>query len=132
MLVSSSRADVEKEKSKLELFLGMNVDGIILMPVGDCREQVLEMEKCEIPVVLIDRVVSGVSCDVVLADNINGVYKATEHLILRGHRSIAFVSGPASAYTTQERFEGYRRAMQDYNLEINEEYVFHGDYSQDS
>jgi LacI family transcriptional regulator len=132
MLVSSSRADEEKEKDKLDLFLGMNVDGIILMPVGDCRGHIMEIKKHNVPIVLIDRMVSDLSCDAVLGDNINGIYKSVEYLILRGHRDIAFVSGPAAAYTTQERFEGYKRAMHDYNVGIKECYVFHGDYSQES
>ena len=82
----------------------------------------------EIPVILIDRSIKGVDCDVVLADNLNAAYDAVELLITKGHRRIGIICGPQNIYTGQERLKGYIRIHEDYELEIDRELIKYGDY----
>jgi DNA-binding LacI/PurR family transcriptional regulator len=48
----------------------------------------------------------------------------TEHLIKLGHRRIAFFAGPTASPAAQERLEGYRHAMREANVEIDDRLIF--------
>jgi DNA-binding LacI/PurR family transcriptional regulator len=65
----------------------------------------------------------------VQGDNFAGGRLATEHLIARGRRKIAFLGGPAEEKEVQLRFEGYREALQAAGRELDPALVVHGDFS---
>ena len=51
-------------------------------------------------------------------------YAATQHLIGLGHKRIAFLSGPQAAPWSHERFEGYRRALREAGMDVDDRLVF--------
>jgi LacI family transcriptional regulator len=63
-------------------------------------------------VVLFDRPVMDPALDSVTVQNMAGTRRMIEHLIGHGHRSIAFMGLSRSLYTINQRFLGYRKAMQ--------------------
>lgn len=70
--------------------------------------------------------------DVVYVDHAKALYLATEHLIRRGHRRIALLSGPLDSQTGRERTSGYRHCLGDYEIPYDEELVAQGDFTQAS
>jgi len=60
----------------------------------------------------------------VTPDDLVGSYQATQHLLKLGHRRIAFLCGKMTAPWATERFEGYRRALREAGLEVDEKLVF--------
>jgi DNA-binding LacI/PurR family transcriptional regulator len=58
------------------------------------------------------------------SDDLLGGYAAAQHLIKLGHRRIAFLSGPSGTPWNQERFEGYRRALREAGMEVDDKLVF--------
>ncbi len=48
----------------------------------------------------------------------------TEHLIKLGHRRIAFFAGPSASPSAQESLEGYRHAMREANVDIDDRLIF--------
>jgi LacI family transcriptional regulator len=129
VLVCNSRNDLKKEKEKLKFLKDKLVDGIIMMPVGDEGEHIEEVINSGLPVVLIDRLIKDLKCDAVVADNVNGVYQAVEAIIKKGHRSIGIIAGPRDVHTARERLEGYKRALMDYGIEINDDLIVYSDYN---
>ncbi|MDF2179865.1 LacI family DNA-binding transcriptional regulator [Aliiglaciecola sp. CAU 1673] len=53
----------------------------------------------------------------------------TNHLIALGHSNIAFIGGDKDHRSTGERFEGYKKALQEHGVPIKQEYLFEGTYS---
>jgi DNA-binding LacI/PurR family transcriptional regulator len=51
-------------------------------------------------------------------------YNVTKHLLGLGHKQIAYLTGPPVAPWAHERFEGYRRALREANLEVDDKLVF--------
>ncbi|AIF52530.1 transcriptional regulator, LacI family [Pelosinus sp. UFO1] len=131
ILVCDSRNCLEKEKEKLKLFKEKLVDGIILMPVEDSGEHIQQMLEEGMPIVLMDRLVTNLACDGVVSDNVNGAYQAVEAIINRGHRKIGMIAGPKNIYTAKERLEGYLRALKDYNIEVDDNFIFYSDYTKE-
>lgn len=123
------------EREKLQFLVNKMVDGIILMPLGDGIEDqsiIQGVIDAGVVVVLIDRVLKDVECDVVLVDNLNAAYGAVEEFIIRGHKRIGIISGPEDVYTSQERLKGYYRVHEDYSMEVCESLIKRGDFKIDS
>lgn len=129
IVVCSSNEKLEQQTAKLNYLKNKCVDGIILMPVTSSELNVKEPADAGIPVVLIDRLVKDCELDAVISDNVNGAYSAVEMIINKGHRKIGIIAGPQEIYTAQERLTGYLRALNDYNIEVNEDYIVHSQYT---
>jgi LacI family transcriptional regulator len=124
--------NAQLEEEKLQFLLDKMVDGIVMMPLSDNDDPVKTVIAKEIPIVLIDRLINDIDCDVVLVDNLNASYNAVEQLIVHGHRRIGIIVGPENIYTAQERLKGYIRVHEDYRLEVDPCLIKYGDYKMQS
>lgn len=131
IVVCSANDDLQKQNERLMYLRDKIVDGIIVMPVTSAALEVEHIMNDGIPLVLIDRLVEGCKLDAVVCDNVNGAYSAVEMIINKGHRKIGIISGPEEIYTAQERLTGYRRALKDYNIDVNEDYIVYAEYKKD-
>ena len=68
----------------------------------------------------------------VVVDDRQGGMDATKHLIELGHRQIAAITGDIESTSAQLRLEGFRKAMADAGIPVNERMVINGEYSIDS
>lgn len=128
-IICDFREDKELEKKKLEFLVNKNVDGIIMVSYGADQAYIQELLDKKIPVILLDRMVKGLDCDCVLADNLNASYQAVEALITRKHKRIGIICGPDGTYTAEERRKGYVRVHEDYDLPIDEALLSPSDYT---
>lgn len=99
------------------------VDGLILMGCDLPAELILSL-KDKIPLVLVDNHLDGV--DSVAADNVGGAYEAVKHLIRLGHRRIGFITERFKNLSFWERFEGYKLALKDHGLMVDEDLIAEG------
>lgn len=127
-IICDYKYDSEQESKKFDFLINKAVDGIIIMPSAIMADQIKVVQENNIPVVLIDRVIKGLECDVVLVDNLNASYDAVEHLITKGHKRVGIICGPQDIYTAQERLKGYIRVHEDYNMQVDESIIKYGDY----
>src|SRR5204862_5481515 len=51
-------------------------------------------------------------------------FAMTKHLVDLGHKRIAYFTGPTVSPSAQERYEGYRRALRESNIEMDDRLVF--------
>jgi LacI family xylobiose transport system transcriptional regulator len=65
------------------------------------------------------------------ATNWNGGLAATRHLLGLGHRRIAVIGGPASVLCSRARVDGFRAAMDEAGVPIDESLVSHGVFEVD-
>ncbi len=88
------------------------VAGLILVPTrSDTAHGAALREKIDVPAVLLDMQVEGLSYDVVKADNVAAGRLATEHLLARGHRRIGIIDGLPGLATSDDRHKGYNDAL---------------------
>lgn len=130
VFVGNSDEDGAVERRYLELMRAERVDGVILPASSDIAATVTEMARRGLPVVCVDRRLPRAALDTVIADNVEGAYQAVSHLIAVGHRRIGFIGGRPQLSTTQERLEGYRRALAEHGLPHDEALVRAGDSRQ--
>jgi len=123
---------LERERKAVELFKSKQVDGLIVsLSLGN--EKILKnLKAANYPVVQIDRSVLDHSYPLVSIDNQKSAYQMVEYLLKKGHEKIAHISGDLNTTTARERLSGYKKALKNYEIEINEDYIIEGDYTQDS
>jgi LacI family transcriptional regulator len=131
-IICDYRGSSHLEKEKLNFLINKMVDGIIIVPNGGDSSHIQHIIDKKIPLVMIDRMLENIDCDVVLSDNLNAAYGAVEQLIIHGHRRIGIIGGPEDVYTTQERIKGYMRVHEDYAMEVDHNLVKYGNYDIES
>ena len=133
LIFCSSNENPQKEKNLLQLLVEQRVDAIVLATAGSNEEKVKEICQSGLPVVLVDRTfeVEGQELDSVTENNFESTYELTRFLINQGHQSIGVVNGLLNVSTGRERYDGFRKAMQEYGLEIDTKYIFNGSFTQE-
>jgi LacI family transcriptional regulator len=105
------------------------VDGIVFTSNSiPKQEHIIELIRNGIPVVLLDRWVEVEGGYGVFLDNLKGGYIAARHLIELGHRRIACIAGPLHSKTAKDRLEGYKKALLEEELPIDESIIVEGNY----
>ena len=128
-IVCDCRTNKELEKDAIEFLYRKRVDGIINMPVNIDSTHLTPFIRGKKPIVLIDRKINGLDCDCVLVDNLNAVKEAIGILIEGGHTKIGMICGPEEIFTAQERLLGYRLALIEAGIAVEERLIAHGDYT---
>jgi len=123
VLLSTVDEDPEVEQRAVGDLIGRRVAGLVIVP--DQRDHAF-LDRAtghgRMPVVFVDRPAAGTNADAVLFDNEGGGRLATRHLIEQGHRRIAILVAP-SYYTTGRRLRGYRKALREAGITVDERLV---------
>lgn len=116
ILVQTVDADYEKEKHHLRILRNNSVDGLLIWDAF--RETVLIRELMEElrPSICVGLTVPE-KAHMIVPDNFQGAYDMTRRLIELGHRKIAYINGGMGEITDRLREEGYRKALDDADLE---------------
>lgn len=107
------------------------VDGAIILANNISDDIILDSAREGFPIVVLDRKIDHPFVYQVEVDNIHGGYLATEHLIEKGHREIAFVSGPMDSHDNTMRFEGYQDALRHYGIPYQSKWKVYGDFTRE-
>lgn len=129
--IAQSRESFDREILNLQYLTSRSVDGLIISVSTETRDfsYLKELHGKGMPIVFFDRIVDEIETHKVITDNFKGAYDATTHLINQGYTRIAAISNPAMLSITKERMAGYKAALADNEMEINEnliKYCQHG------
>lgn len=113
----------------LRLIDDQRVDGVILASsMSDASGFQMTAGKGLPPLVLIDRDVPGIRCDLVLVDNRTGTREATRHLLDQGATRLACITGPANVSTAVQRLEGFLDALEERGISRRDAVVRFADF----
>jgi GntR family transcriptional regulator of arabinose operon len=127
MIYMSSGNDYQREARNIWQMKDEGVDGLIILPAEDQKDStvIFDLKTEGFPFVLIDRRLQDCETDCVMSDNIDGGYRATEHLIKLGHERIAFVKNQFTQTSSiEDRIIGYKSALREYSLDYDHRWVF--------
>lgn len=129
LILMHSLNRTEREEAVLRRLMQRRVDGIFISPVYRYETTAVvyqELRARQIPTVLLGH--RAPFCQDFVAvetDDISASQTATQHLLDLGHRRIAFFAGPMVAPWAQERIEGYRRALREAGLPVDDSLIYH-------
>ena len=117
-----------REETCIRRLLSRRVDGLFISPVYRFEAEARiyqEVLARKVPTVLIGPPApfckSFLSVEV---EELAASRNATQHLLKLGHKRIAYLTGPPTAPWALERFEGYRHALREAGLEVDDKLVF--------
>lgn len=125
VFVSSSNENMEKEQKNVFGFIDHRVDGMIvsLSKATDSFDHIHYIEDQNLPLVLFDRTSKEINVPKVVANDADAAYMAISHLIDKGAKRIAFVTGPEHMLIGRNRFRGYKAALANYDIPFDETLV---------
>ena len=106
-----------------------NVGGIIFADIIENRQQVEAAIAMGTPCLIINNIVNDLDVNYIAVDNKLGGKIAADYLASLGHKKIATVTGNLNTQAGAHRFEGFKKLLEDKNIDLPEEYVHKGDYS---
>lgn len=111
-LIQTSNSHAEVETHEIDMMIARNVSGLLLIPMErKVTPRLLAAQKAGIPIVTLDRVVTGLGASEVLVENAIGAEQGVRHLLDHGHKRIACLGYDADLYSIHQRIEGYLAAM---------------------
>ena len=137
LIVAFPKNKFEGNSSNIErLVKSKKVDGLIIVsPVLDEIDiEALHLTKKQgIPFVFLHHYPNDPwlleEANVFCTDHFSGGFKATEHLIKKGHKHIACITATGNMEEFDKRTDGYKTALAQHNISFNEEIFFYGDRS---
>ncbi len=121
----------EDEARSLQLLLERRVDGVIVL-ASSIPDAELRAVAARVPLVIVARRVEGLESQCVYVDNQGGAYRATRYLLGLGHTRIAHITGMAGHPDADDRRAGYRWALAEAGLTIDERLIVDGRFTEES
>lgn len=122
--ICNTEGQLDKASRYCEKLLGGFVEGLIISLTWELTQPSIlkQIKKAKVPVVGMagSRVVKDF--DAVIPDDFQGAFDATAYLIKLGHRRIGFIAAQNSR-TSELRLEGYRKALEEHGLIVDEDLV---------
>ena len=135
LTICQSGDSVEMEKDLIQTLQALRVDAVI----AACSLHTTDFSPYEAlmdsgtPLIFYDRVpMSRTSALVIKGDDVKGGYLATAHLIEKGCKHIAHISGPLDCNLYRDRLTGFYHAMQAADLPIKEQWLFYQELNRDN
>jgi LacI family transcriptional regulator/LacI family repressor for deo operon, udp, cdd, tsx, nupC, and nupG len=125
MIICHSNENYETEVANTKLMLATQVDGLLVSLTKETRnfDHLRIFERKGIPIVFFNRVCDDMSSPKVVVDDYDGAYRAVEHLIKRKKKRIAHLAGPDTLSMSKKRLLGYKDALRNNNIPIDEELI---------
>ncbi|MDO0927584.1 LacI family DNA-binding transcriptional regulator [Streptomyces sp. TG1A-8] len=121
-----------RERRRLAQYLAAHrVDGVLLVSVHADDPLPDLVAQLEIPAVISGPRSAGETLTSVDSDNYGGGRSAVEHLLQRGRRRIAHITGRLDVYGAQMRLAGYRDALRDAGQQVDELLIAQGDFTEE-
>jgi LacI family transcriptional regulator len=121
--LTRDRRDVVNRLLATHLTAGL----LAIYPGSLFSEQLTELYSQGVPVVIIDDQRAQVT-PWVRANDAEGAYAATRHLLQLGHRRIAHIQGPSEYLVSHDRYQGYLRALEEAGIIPDPRLVLEGDF----
>jgi LacI family transcriptional regulator, repressor for deo operon, udp, cdd, tsx, nupC, and nupG len=133
LMIGSAERDPNDEPEYLRLLSERQVDGILFgresREVNDSRYNDFFQQ---VPAVTVAYYPALKQVPTVDVDNVSGGRQAAEYLLSKGHRHIAMITGPEYWKAVQDRYEGYRQALEAASIPVDDSIIVIGDFSYQS
>ena len=132
VVITAGHSDETKERDCIEFLLGSSCDALILHVYSVSDRFLIELNEGPVPITLLNRYIPEMADRCISLDNEHGGYIAAKCLLERGHRKIAYVSGPHWKVDSFRRLTGHKRALAEFGVEMDERLLFEGDFEEAS
>jgi LacI family transcriptional regulator len=125
LIITQSLETEKKEILNTETLFNNRVDALVVSLSYETKS-IAHFEpflKKKIPVLFFDRVFTHKGCSTIVIDNYKAAYEITTHLISQGCKNPVHVTGNLMRNVYLDRLEGFKQALVDNNIALNDESV---------
>lgn len=123
----------ELEKKLIpRIIRGGLVDGIVVQTTHIEDDLLSKIAQGNIPFVVAGKPMTLPDASYIDVDNINGAYNAVAHLIRGGRKHIGAITGPLDSASGRDRLAGYKQALAERSLPVDDNLITEGDYMEES
>lgn len=125
LFVCNADDQPEKERAYIDMLVAKQVDGLIIFPTNGNYDYYKQLKNAEFPIVFVDRKINEAIFPTLLLDNESASRIAVDQLVKKGKKKVGLVSTSITQHVTPriERINGYKKAMAEYGLEIEEDWI---------
>lgn len=116
ILYCSTENDPAKARELIQMFRDRHIDGYIITPTEDIKNDIDQLVHSGVPVILFDRFFEDGNYDYVVLDNFKSTYNTVLHLAEQGYAEIGYVTINSLQSQMQDRLHGYEKALDDHSL----------------
>lgn len=129
VIICQSNERYEREVANAKTLLASRVDGILVSISKETTDfkHLYNLQNNKVPMVFYDRVVPGLQVDQVVIDDFDASYRVTRHLIDSGRKRIAHFAGPQNLLISQNRKDGYTKAITEAGLAPDNDLIIEAD-----
>lgn len=116
----------------VSLYRSQRVDAAIVLGASSLStetEGIRRLMESKLPCCVMDQRFADMQIDTVEADHVAGAYQAVQHLIGQGYRRIGFLNGAQQYSNSADRLKGYRQALEESDISVDESLIYAGNYS---
>jgi LacI family transcriptional regulator len=132
LIIAHSSESFKKEQANAENLFHKRVDGLIASLSFDTTDldHFKPFTEKGVPVIFFDRVEQDGNNSVVIIDNAQCGYVATQHLIEQGCKRIAHITSSLKRNVYSQRYKGYRDALFDNDIPFDEKLLLVNDLTE--
>jgi len=132
VMVCQSNESFGREIVNLRRLMESLVDGLIISVSSETKvfDHFKKIQEKQMPMVVFDRITPFLKAPSVRIDNEDGGFQATEHLIEQGYKRIAILAGPKNLGISNDRLDGYLRALKKYKMKPDNDLIINCDFNQ--
>jgi len=131
IIYSSTENSIDKAKELINMFKSRKVDAYIISPIKGIEEDIQMLLDDGNPVILFDRNLSDINTSYVGADHFNASHQSIQSFIDQGKKNIALVTTDINVEQIIERYDGYKKALEDNGIEYNDNLVLKIHFNQE-
>jgi LacI family asc operon transcriptional repressor len=133
LILADGKHTAEEEKAAIQFLLDLRCDGVIIYPrflsIAQMDEIISQHKQ---PILVINRRLRLNDSYCIFSDQHATSAAAVAHLIQLGHRDIAFITGSLDSPTGLERLSGYKSALAEQGLAVNNALIVEGKWNAQS
>ena len=130
VIFCNANGDHARKERHIRFLTQGRVDGIVIYGSLVHDDTLIRgLAAANFPFILIENDIEGLDVNKIVIDNARGAMEATEHLIALGHRRIAHIGGNRHLKITEDRLEGYLRALRTHGIPVDESLIAFPDFS---
>lgn len=131
-LLFDTQDNVYDEITYIEKAIAQKVEGIILLSSSrsDKEKKLKEViTNSNVPIILIDKEITGITIDGVFLDDTTGMVLLTETLLSNNHKSIVLLTGEKDSSVTKKRVAAFQYALNEFNVPFSNEQIIYASYT---
>lgn len=131
LIISQSLETMKKEIQNARTMYNNRVEGLLISLAYDTDniDHLQSFINRNIPVIFFDRIYEHQSCPNIHIDNFRAAYDITQHLINQGCTRIAHIGASGLRNVYAERYNGYKKALEDNKLPVYDDLLIINDMS---